>query len=109
MQLANADLLGAVTPVGAMRILAAQLDIGQHRRLIAALLADHAATLAGEADPFGREYDCNDLLTVLEAADRELGRLARKAKAEQPRKGTHVCQDPAYGPCPRPECGVPWR
>lgn len=21
----------------------------------------------------------------------------------------HVCQDPAYGPCPRPECGQPWR
>lgn len=21
----------------------------------------------------------------------------------------HVCQDPAYGPCPRPECGQAWR
>ena len=24
-------------------------------------------------------------------------------------KQPHVCQDPAYGPCPRPECGAPWR
>jgi hypothetical protein len=21
----------------------------------------------------------------------------------------HKCQDPAYGPCPRPECGQPWQ
>jgi hypothetical protein len=24
-------------------------------------------------------------------------------------KNGHQCQDPAYGPCPRPECGQPWQ